>query len=124
MRKRLVMMMVLAVVVIADHEAVQQSARELAKKLRVIVAPPPHDESAGALAAAVASLQAKSSADFDRAYVAHELVFHRSAIDIVQGTLVPAAKNPELKALLTSVIRGFEHHLAETRKVADTLGVR
>jgi len=114
----------LAAMVIADHEAVQHSARELAKKLRVVVAPPAADESAGALAAAVKALQSKPAADFDRAYIAHELAFHQSAIDAVKGTLLPSASHPELKALLKSVLGGFEHHLTQTRALADALGVR
>ena len=114
----------LASLVVADHEAVQQTARELAKRIRVIAVPPADDESAAALASAVRELQSKGGADFDRAYLAHELAFHRSAIDAVRGTLLPAATNVELKALLKSVLGGFEHHLAETRRVADNLGVR
>ena len=114
----------LASMVIADHEAVQHTARELAKKLRITATPPADDQSAGALAAAVKELQSKGNGEFDRAYIAHELAFHRSAIDAVRRTLLPAARNPELKALLKNVLGGFEHHLAETRRVADTLGVR
>ena len=114
----------LASMVIADHEAVQHSARELAKKLHITPTPPADDTSAEALAAAVKELQSKGSAEFDRAYLAHELAFHRSAIDAVRGTLLPAARNVELKALLKNVLGGFEHHLAETRRVAGALGVR
>jgi len=114
----------LASMVIADHEAVQHTARELAKKLRVDVTPPADDESASALAAAIETLQSKPAAAFDRAYIAHELVFHQSAIDAVKGTLLPAARNTELRALLKTALGGFEHHLAETRRVADKLGVR
>ena len=114
----------LASTVIADHEAVQHSARDLANKLRVTMTPPAGDESAGALAAGIKALQSKSSAEFDRAYIAHELAFHQSAIDAVRNTLLPAARNEELKSLLKNVLAGFEHHLAATRRVADALGVR
>lgn len=114
----------LAAMVIADHEAVQQSARELARTLRVTVTPPAGDDSAGAMAAAVKDLQSKSSHEFDHAYLAHELAFHRAAIDAVTGTLLPAATHDELKALLNSVLGGFEHHLSATRSVADAHGVR
>ena len=114
----------LAAMVIADHEAVQHAARDLAKKLRVDVTPPADDESASALAGAIRTLQSKPAADFDRAYITHELVFHQSAIDAVKGTLLPAARNTELRALLKNALGGFEHHLSETRRVADKLGVR
>ena len=114
----------LASMVIADHEAVQHAARELAKKLRVTASPPAHDENAAALAAAVKELLSREGAEFDRAYIAHELTFHRSAIDAVRNTLLPAATNIEIKALLKDALGGFEHHLMETRRVADKLGVR
>jgi putative membrane protein len=110
--------------VIADHEGVQHMARELAKKINVTAAPPADDRSVDALATAIEELRAKSGGEFDRVYIAHELAFHRSAIDAVKGTLLPAARNQELKALLTNVLAGFEHHLAATRTVADSLGVR
>lgn len=114
----------LAAMVIADHEAVQQMARDLAKKVRITAAPPASDESAGMLATSIKSLQGKSGAEFDRAYLTHELAFHTAAIDAVKNTLLPSAKNEELKALLSKVLGGFEHHLAETRTVAATLGVK
>jgi len=114
----------LAAMVIDDHEAVQHAARELAKRVGLRATPPSDDRSAAAMAAAVDELQSKRDGEFDRAYLAHELAFHRSAIDAVRGTLLPAAANTELKALLTKVLGGFEHHLAETRRVADAIGVR
>jgi putative membrane protein len=114
----------LATMVIADHEGVQHMARELAKKIKVTSAPPADDQSVDAMTGAIKELRMKSSGEFDRAYIAHELAFHRSAIDAVKHTLLPAAQNRELKALLTNVLGGFEHHLAETQALAGTLGVR
>jgi len=114
----------LATMVINDHEAVQHMARELTKKLKLTAAPPADDQSVDALATAIKELRTKAGGEFDRAYIAHELAFHRSAIDAVRKTLLPAAQNPELKALLTKILGGFEHHLAETQTVANTLGVR
>jgi putative membrane protein len=114
----------LAQMVIADHKAVQQMARDLARKLHIVAIPPSGDANAAALAQTVAMLQSSSGADFDRAYVEHELQFHRSAIDAVKQTLLPAARSAELKGLLTKVLPGFTHHLAETQKAAGVLGVR
>jgi putative membrane protein len=114
----------LASMVIADHEAVQHTLRELAKKHQLTATPPADDDSAATLAATLKQLRAKRGAEFDRAYITHELAFHRSAIDAVRGTLLHAAKNQDLKSLLQAVLGGFEHHLAETRAVAGTLGVK
>ena len=49
------------------------------------------------------------------AYLQHEVSFHQAVIDAIKGTLLPAAANPELRTLMTTVLPGFEHHLAATR---------
>ena len=114
----------LAKMVATDHEAVQQMGRDLARKLGVIPVPPDNDASAENQAKTVALLQSKVGREFDRAYLQHEIVFHQSVIDAIRGTLLPAIKNDELKALVKKVLPGFEHHLAETKVVAKQLGVK
>ena len=51
----------------------------------------------------------------------HEAVQHR-ARELAKKLGVIAT--PPANALLKGVLDGFEHHLTETRRVADTLGVR
>lgn len=109
--------------VVVDHLAVQQMARELAKKIDIIPTPPDNDTSAEALAKTVALLQSKSGADFDRAYLQHEVVFHQSVIDAVKKTLLPAIQNDQLRALVDKVLPGFEQHLAQTKATAKKLGI-
>ena len=109
--------------VATDHEAVQQMGRDLAKKLGIIPTPPVDDTSAESLAKTVALLQSKSGAEFDQAYLRHEIAFHQSVIDAIKGTLLPAVKNKEFKELLKKVLPGFEHHLAATKAAAKKLGV-
>ncbi|MBI3546554.1 MAG: DUF4142 domain-containing protein [Gammaproteobacteria bacterium] len=109
--------------VATDHEAVQQSWRDLAKKLSIIPTPPQNDSIAAKLAKTVALLQSKSGAEFDKAYLKHEILFHQSVIDAIKASLLPAIKNEEFKALVTQALPAFEHHLAETKAVAKKLGV-
>lgn len=90
--------------VAVDHVAVQQMGRDLATKLGIIPTPPDNDSSAENLAKTVAMLQSKSGADFDRAYLQHELLFHQSVVDAIKKTLLPAIENQELKALVTKVL--------------------
>ncbi len=110
--------------VATDHEAVQQSWRDLAKKLGIIPTPPSDDASAERLAKTVALLQSKSGAEFDKAYLKHELVFHQSVIEAIKGTLLPAIKNEQFRTLVTQALPAFEHHLAHTKVVAKKLGVQ
>ena len=60
---------------------------------------------------------------FDAAYLRHEIRFHDGAIAAVKQVLLPAATQPELRRLLTTVLPGLEHHLAMTRDLARELGV-
>jgi len=110
--------------VAADHEAVQQMGRDLAKKLAVIPTPPEGDSSIIDSAKAVATLQSKRGAEFDRAYLRHEVSFHQAVVDAIRGTLLPAAGAPELRTLMTTVLPGFEHHLAATKAAAMKMGVK
>ena len=61
-------------------------------------------------------------ADFDRAYVAQEVAYHQSVIDALDKTLVPNAKNAELKALLVKVRPAFVAHLEHARSLQGKLG--
>ena len=94
-----------------DHEQVRQIGRDLAAKLGVTPTPPKDDAAAKAHAQAMASLRAKSGADFDRAFLQHEAAFHKSVIDAVKSTLLPAIRNEELRALVVKVAPAFEAHM-------------
>ena len=85
---------------INDHKAVRQQGRDLARKLSVTPTPPKPFALAEAHAKAMKELRGKSGADFDRAYVTHEVNFHQAVLDAVKGTLLPAIKNAELKAFV------------------------
>jgi hypothetical protein len=50
--------------------------------------------------------------EFDRAFLAREVAFHRSVIDAVTRTLLPAIQNPELKSFVQGVAPAFQGHLA------------
>jgi putative membrane protein len=114
----------LAAMVLTDHEAVQQMGRTLGKNLGIIAVPPDNDTALADQAKAYAALQAVPPADFDQAYLLHEIAFHQAVIDAVKGTLLPSITHPDLKALVTKVLPGFEHHLAATRQVAARLAAQ
>ena len=104
-----------------DHEAVRQMGRDLAKKLGVTPTPPAGDTSAKTQAGVMASLRAKHGADFDRALLQHEVAFHKSVIDAIQTTLLPAIQNKELKALVEKVVPAFQAHLLVAERLERQL---
>jgi putative membrane protein len=107
-----------------DHEAVRQLGRDLAKKLGVTPTPPADDASAKAHAQAMATLRAKHGADFDRAYMQHEVAFHQAVIDAIQTTLLPAIQNEELKALVVKVAPAFQAHMLAAQRLDKELAAK
>lgn len=94
-----------------DHTQVRKLGRDLAAKLGVTPTPPADDAGARDHAAALKALRAASKASFDQAFLHHEVAFHKSVIDAVTTTLLPAIKNAELKELVTTVAPAFQAHM-------------
>lgn len=103
---------------VRDHKAVRQQGRDLAAKLGVTPTPPADDASAKAHAAAMKELRSKHGKAFDRAFLAHEVAYHKAVIDAVTTTLLPAIQNAELKDLVVKVAPAFQAHMM----AADNLG--
>jgi putative membrane protein len=100
-----------------DHAMVRQQGRDLAQKLGVTPIPP-GDQSAKDQAAVIRRLSSLRGAEFDRAFLQHEIQFHKDVIAAIQTTLLPAIKNEELRALVVKVAPAFEAH----RQMAENLG--
>ena len=97
---------------VRDHKQVRQLGRDLAAKLGITPTPPEDGgASAKAHAQALASLRAKTGPEFDRSFLQHEATFHKSVIDAVQTTLLPAIRNEELRALVVKVAPAFQAHM-------------
>lgn len=98
-----------------DHDMVRQQGRDLAKKLGVTPTPPSPDEGAKAHAAAMKQLRSVKASQFDHAFLVHEVAFHKSVIDAVNSTLLPAIRNEEVKKLVTTVAPAFVAHMEAAR---------
>jgi putative membrane protein len=109
--------------VVADHTAVRDKASQLGMKLGIAPVLPPERASATMdHDGKMSELRGLSGADFDRAYLHHEIQFHTDAIAAVRTVLIPATANAELKQLMTDILPGFQHHLDETVRIAKKLG--
>jgi putative membrane protein len=106
---------------IHDHQAVRQQGRDLAKKLAITPTPPKDLALARQHAEAMKELRSKSGAEFDRAYLAHEITYHQAVLDAVTGTLLPAIKNPELKAFVEKVGPAFQGHMEAAKQLQKRL---
>lgn len=111
-----------AQLMITDHSGVNKAATELVSKLNV--KPEPSATSDNLKQGGdekLAGLQKLSGSSFDRAYVDNEVVYHQSVLDAVDKTLIPSARNAELKALLVKVRPAFVAHLEHAKQLQATL---
>lgn len=106
--------------VASDHLSVRQQAYALAAQCNVPIALP-GERAAVEHGKAMTQLLSLSGESFDKAYVQDEVAFHRSAIEAVRTTLLPAATCPALKAHFNDVLPALEHHLAQTVAVEREL---
>jgi putative membrane protein len=103
---------------IKDHTAVRKLGRDLAAKLKVTPTPPgPDFPLAVDHAKIMKTLNAATGAEFDKAYIDHEVWYHQAVIDAVTKQLLPATQNAELKDLENKVAPNFVAHLAAAKAV-------
>jgi len=107
---------------VKDHTGVNRSATDLVTRLKVTPQDNPTSESlkAGGVTN-VAHLKTLKGADFDRAYVDHEVAYHQQVLDALDKTLIPGAKNEELKALLVKVRPAFVAHLEHAKMLQASM---
>jgi putative membrane protein len=111
-----------AQLMVTDHTGVNKAATELVTKLKV--KPEPNPTSASLVKAGdetLKRLKALSGAQFDKAYVDNEVTYHQTVLDAIDKTLIPSAKNEELKALLVKVRPAFVAHLEHAKHLQASL---
>ena len=100
------------------HRGLLKQTEDLARKLNITPTPPTEAPLGQAHADALRKLDATTGEEFDRVFLANEVAYHDGAIKILNETLLPAIKNPELKAAVTAAVPAFQAHLAASQKAA------
>lgn len=112
-----------AELMVNDHTGVNKSAVELVTKLKVTPEDNPTSQSLKAGGEQnIANLKKLKGAAFDKAYVDHEVVYHTQVLEAIDKTLIPGAKNAELKALLVKVRPAFVAHLDHAKHIQAAIG--
>jgi putative membrane protein len=96
---------------VRDHAAVNTKALALVKKLHV--SPAANATSAALSKQAAITLRRLSHLNgrsFDRAYAANEVAYHKTVNAALSDTLIPSARNGELKSLLQTGLGLFREH--------------
>jgi putative membrane protein len=107
---------------VRDHEAVNKQALDLVKKLNV---KPEDNDTSKTLsknaADKLAELGKLKGPQFDKAYVANEVAYHKAVDNALETQLIPSANNAELKSLLQTGLKIFQGHEQHAEQVAAKL---
>ena len=107
---------------VRDHTAVNDKALALVKKLGVTPQDNPTSQSLKAAGDAKLKDFAKLSGKaFDKAYANNEVAYHKAVNGALQTTLIPDAKNAELKSLLQTGLKLFTEHQHHAEMLAAGL---
>ena len=107
---------------VRDHEAVNKQALDLVKKLNV---KPEDNDTSKTLsknaADKLAELGQLKGTEFDKAYVANEVAYHKAVDSALETSLIPSASNAELKSLLQTGLKIFQGHEQHAEHVAAAM---
>jgi putative membrane protein len=107
---------------ISDHTSLEKSVRDLAMKLGV------KEETSGTAKQLKQQaleeskkLSGMKGKEFDREYAAHEIAYHQAVIDAATTTLIPNAKNAELKSALQGAAPLLQGHLQHAQQLQQSM---
>ena len=107
---------------VTDHTGVNEQAGALVKKLGVT---PQDNATSKSLRdggkATMDKLTKLSGAQFDKAYVDNEVAYHQAVLDTIDKTLIPNAKNAELKSLIVKVRPAIDAHLQHAKQMQSSM---
>ena len=104
-----------------DHHQLRQQGQDLATRLNVTPAPPPGDTAQAHFDKTMAMLNgAAKGRDFDKAYVDHEVGYHKVVLETATAAM-SAAQNAELKNLIQKAAPVIQAHLDRAQAIQSRL---
>jgi putative membrane protein len=108
---------------VADHSRNREQLQALAQKLSLNLRSAPGAQTDVADSTALpADLRGKSGAEFDKAFVRHEIEEHQANIEKIRSQMIPAAQNEPVRAYLQKTVTDMERHLAALKLVGQQVG--
>ena len=105
-----------------DHRTVRQQGRDLAKELHVTPTPPKTElDLAKDHAAAMKRLESLKGPAFDRAFLEHEVAYHRAVLDVTTSALLPSIHTKQLLDFVNKVAPAFNGHMVAAQTKLDKL---
>jgi putative membrane protein len=112
----------LGAVLAADHAGAGQAVAELAARLGIVAEANPTSarfHSDGERNRAI--LQRETGPEFDRVFLENEIEYHTMMLQALDGTLLPAIRNAELRRHVQQIRPVVESHLEQARQLQSAL---
>lgn len=107
---------------ISDHTGVNKQATALMQKLNLT---PEESQLSNSIkrhgAVNLRRLDRVANEEFDKAYIDNEVTFHQALLDMSDKTLLPNAKNEELKGFLEKLRPTIDAHLRHAKQVGSSM---
>jgi len=108
---------------VTDHTKNREQVRALAQKVNVTLTPSQGGSVSAADSVALpADLKSKSGADFDKAFIQHEIDDHQSNIEKIQNQILPTVQNDQIRTYLQKTVTDMQAHLSSLQQVQQQLG--
>lgn len=111
---------------VAEHQALQRGLDSLLAAKGVTAQENSQSQQMkDRLASTLQQLSSQSGAQFDQAYMAHQVEAHQMTLTALDTQLIPSATDPELQAVLRDVVRPrVAQHLEQARAIHQGLSSR
>jgi putative membrane protein len=107
---------------VAHHTKNREEVRALAQKVNVTLTPAQGGSVSSADSVALPQdLQNLSGADFDKAWLQHQIEAHNSNIQRLQNQALPSVQDPQIKTYLQKTLTAMQGHLASLEQVEQQL---
>lgn len=103
-----------------QHQQNLQQGRALARQMKISLTAGTGTASESQ-SAAMGEMAGKSGADFDRAFLEHQIQAHQQNIDKIQNTMLPAANDAQLKSYLQKTVTAMQGHLKQAQQLEEQL---
>jgi putative membrane protein len=108
---------------VAHHTKNRDEVRALAQKVNVTLTPAQGGSVSSADSVALPQdLQNLSGADFDKAWLQHQIEAHNSNIQRLQNQTLPAVQEPQIKTYFQKTLTAMQGHLASLEQAEQQLG--
>lgn len=109
---------------ITEHTQVDQQMQQMLQAKGMTMQPnQPAQAAMQATAATVANLSQRTGADFDRAYMMHQVEAHRWTLTSLDQSLIPSTRDAEMRTFLSGKVRpAVAMHLEMAQRLNTSVG--